>query len=120
MTDNEALELRSPRLCLRRLCPEDGPSVVGYRSLPEVARFQSWESFGPDDAARLITGQTGVMPDSPGMWLQLAIVLLKSGKVVGDCAIHFRRDEPRQVELGITLAPAHQGRGLATEALGGV
>src|SRR6476620_4026063 len=118
MTANETLELRSLRLCLRRLRPEDAPAMVGYRSLPEVARFQSWESFGPDDAARLIAGQAEIMPDTPGTWLQLALVLLESGDVIGDCGIHFRRDEPRQVELGITVAPAHQGRGLAKEALG--
>jgi RimJ/RimL family protein N-acetyltransferase len=57
------------------------------------------------------------MPDTPGTWLQLALVLPTSGEVIGDCGIHFRPDQPRQVELGITLAPAHQGRGLATEAL---
>jgi hypothetical protein len=28
--------------------------MSAYRSLPEVARFQSWESFTPDDAATLI------------------------------------------------------------------
>ena len=120
MTDHGALELRSQRLCLRRLRPEDAAAIVGYRSLPEVARFQGWESFGPDDAARLIAGQAGVLPDTPGMWLQLALVLPDTGEVVGDCGIHFRRDDHRQVELGITLAPAHQGRGLATEALGRV
>ena len=65
--------------------------LYSYRSLPEVARYQGWESFGPDDAARLITGQTGVMSDSPGMWLQLAIVLLDSGEVVGDCGVLVRR-----------------------------
>jgi RimJ/RimL family protein N-acetyltransferase len=117
MPANGALELRSLRLCLRRVRPEDAPSMAGYRSLPEVARFQSWESFGPDDAARMIAGQAEVMPDTPGTWLQLALVLQASGQVIGDCGIHFRRDEARQVELGITLAPAHQGRGLAKEAL---
>ncbi len=50
-------------------------------------------------------------------WLQLALVLAESAPVVGDCGIHFRGDDPRQVELGITLAPDYQGRGLATEAL---
>jgi RimJ/RimL family protein N-acetyltransferase len=60
------------------------------------------------------------MPDTPGTWLQLALVLRESGEVVGDCGIHFRRDEPRQVELGITLGPAYQGRGLAKEALSSV
>lgn len=114
---HEELELRSRRLNLRRLRPEDAPAIVRYRSLPEVARFQSWESFGPDDAARLIASQLGVTPNTPGTWIQLAIVVPESGAIIGDCGIHFRRDEPLQVELGITLAPSHQGRGLATEAL---
>jgi RimJ/RimL family protein N-acetyltransferase len=117
MTANEAVELRSPRLCLRRLHEKDAGALVGYRSLPAVAQFQGWESFGPDDAARLIGSQARVRPDTPGTWLQFALVLLESEEVVGDCGNHFRLDEPRQVELGITLAPAHQGRGLATEAL---
>jgi RimJ/RimL family protein N-acetyltransferase len=120
MTASQTLELRSPRLCLRRLQPEDASAIVKYRSLPDVARFQQWDSFGPDDAARLIASQMGLMPDTPGTWLQLVLLLRKSGEVVGDCGIHFRRDELRQVELGITLAPAHQGRGLATEALSSV
>jgi RimJ/RimL family protein N-acetyltransferase len=120
MTAGQTPELRSPRLCLRRLKAEDASAIVGYRCLPEVARFQSWESFGPDEAARLIASQIGVLPDTPDTWLQLALVLRESGEVVGDCGIHFRRDEPRQVELGITLAPAHQGRGLAKEALSSV
>ena len=101
----EPLELISPRLLLRRLRPEDAFPIVAYRSLPEVARFQSWETFGPDDADRLIVDQAGVSPDTPGTWLQLAMVLLDSGEVVGDCGIHFRPDDPRQVELGITLRP---------------
>jgi len=117
MAANETVELRSPRLRLRRLHAQDAGALVGYRSLPEVARFQHWESFGPDDATRLIASQAGVRPDTPGTWLQLALVLLESAEVVGDCGIHFRFDEPRQVELGITLAPTYQGRGLATEAL---
>jgi RimJ/RimL family protein N-acetyltransferase len=114
---SEPLELRSPRLLLRRLCPEDAAALCAYRSLPEVARFQSWESFGPEDAGRLIASQAGLLPDTAGTWLQLAIEPLGFGEMVGDCGIHFRSDEPKQVELGITLASDHQGRGLATDAL---
>ena len=110
-------ELRTTRLVLRPLGSEDAASIVAYRSLPEVARYQSWESFGPADAARLIADQSGVIPGTPGTWLQLALVLSESASVVGDCGIHFLADDPSQVELGITLAPAHQGRGLAAEAL---
>jgi RimJ/RimL family protein N-acetyltransferase len=114
---SEAFELRSSRLCLRRLRAEDATALTSYRALPEVARFQSWASFGLADAVALIGAQAAVAPDTPGTWFQLAVVAAESGGVVGDCGLHFRADDPRQVEVGITLAPAHQGRGLATEAL---
>ncbi|VTR98517.1 GNAT family N-acetyltransferase [Tuwongella immobilis] len=113
----ESLALRSARLLLRRLRAEDAAALVGYRGLPEVARYQSWEAFGPEDAARLIAKQVAIDPDTPGTWVQLVAVLAESGEIIGDCGIHFRADDPQQVELGITLAPAHQGRGLATEIL---
>jgi RimJ/RimL family protein N-acetyltransferase len=117
---DEPLELISPRLRLRRLGADDAAAICAYRSLPEVARFQSWESFGSEDAARLIAAQEGAPPNTPGTWLQLALTTLESGEIVGDCGIHFLADDDRQVELGVTLAPAHQGRGLAAEAVGRV
>jgi RimJ/RimL family protein N-acetyltransferase len=113
-------ELRSHRLQLRPLCPDDAPTLCAYRSMPEVARYQCWESFTLNDAAQFIAGQTGLLPDTPGTWFQLGIVSVASGQLIGDCGLHFREDDPRQVELGITLAPAHQGCGFATEALGSV
>ena len=109
--------LSSPRLLLRRLERGDAAAISGYRSLPEVARYQSWESYGPDDAARFIEGQREMEPGIPGTWLQLAIVEKATGVVVGDCGLHCRKEDPRQMELGVTLAPSHQRRGYATEAL---
>jgi hypothetical protein len=60
MADNAFTELRSPRLVLRRLRRDDLAALCAYRSLPEVARYQAWESFGPEEAARLIDGQAGL------------------------------------------------------------
>ena len=110
-------DLYTPRLRLGRLRPDDAPAVYAYRALPEVARFQSWESYSLDDAARMIAGQSGLIPDTPGTWFQLGIVNATSGELIGDCGLHFRADQPRQVELGITLGSAHQGCGFAREAL---
>jgi RimJ/RimL family protein N-acetyltransferase len=112
-----SVELRSPRLTLRRLRADDAGALCAYRGLPEVARYQSWDSFALDDAERLIAGQATAEPDAPGTWLQLAVVETASGAFVGDCGLHVRADDPRQMEVGITFAPAHQRRGLATEAL---
>lgn len=109
--------LSSPRLLLRRLQRGDAAALCRYRSLPEVSRYQSWESFGPADATRLIDDQHDREPGIPGTWFQLAIVERGTESLVGDCGLHCRSDDPRQMEVGITLAPSHQGRGYATEAL---
>jgi RimJ/RimL family protein N-acetyltransferase len=102
-------EFRSPRLLLRPLRSDDAASICAYRALPEVARYQSWESYTLNDAVQMIAGQAGLVLDTPGTWFQLGIVIVASGQLVGDCGLHFRKDDPRQVELGI-----------ATEALGSV
>ena len=109
--------LSSPRLILRPLRPGDAHSLCGYRALPEVARYQSWESYGPDDAARLINAQQGKEPNVPGTWFQLAIIEKETNTMIGDCGLHCPSDEPQQMEFGITLSPAHQGHGYATETL---
>jgi RimJ/RimL family protein N-acetyltransferase len=40
--------------------------------------------------------------------------------LVGDVAIHTLADQPDTYELGVTLAPAAQGKGLAAEAVAAV
>jgi RimJ/RimL family protein N-acetyltransferase len=111
-----SFELRSSRLRLRRLRQDDARAIVAYRCLVEVARFQSWSTFDLADAARLIESQKKVVPDTANTWMQLAIVPINSDVLVGDCGIHFLGDS-QQIELGITLAPAYQHRGIATEAI---
>ncbi len=102
---------------MRRLHQDDAEALCAYRSLPEVARYQSWDSFGPDDAARLIESQFTAEPDIPGTWFQLAIVEAATGSVIGDCGLHCRKEDSRQMEIGITLSPQHQGRRYAAEAV---
>ena len=109
--------LTSARLRLRRLLHGDAEALCAYRSLPEVARYQSWESFGADDAVRLIETQSAEEPNIPGTWLQIAIIEASSGIMIGDCGLHCRKDDPRQMEIGITFSPRHQGCGYAGEAV---
>jgi len=109
-------ELTSSRLILRRLRPEDAAVLAGYRSLPEVARYQSWDSFQLEDAVELIAEQQEAEPGVPGTWFQLAIVDRTTGVMMGDCGLHCR--DAHQTELGITLAAGYQRRGYAKEALG--
>ncbi len=109
--------LPTRRLFLRRLQRADAQALCAYRSLPDVARYQSWETFGPDDAARLLDEQQDRDIGIPGTWLQVAVVETGTGQLIGDCGLHCRADEPRQFELGVTISPSRQGQGYATEAL---
>jgi RimJ/RimL family protein N-acetyltransferase len=106
----------SARLHLRRLHPKDAQVICDYRSLAEVARYQYWESFGLDEATRLVETQSIAEPDVPGTWFQLAIIKTDTECLIGDCGLHCPRDEPRQMEIGITLAPRYQGHRYADEA----
>ena len=53
----------------------------------------------------------------PGEWYQVALEAKASGTLVGDLALHVDAQEPRQAEVGFTLARDQQGQGYATEAL---
>jgi len=118
MADTAFTYLRSPRLTLRRLQAGELAYFCEYRSNPEVACYQSWDTFTPADGERLLEQQSVLYPDVEGTWFQMVIVLTASGALVGDCGLHCRQDDPRQGEIGITLAPEHQGKGYAVEALG--
>ena len=115
------LEIATKRLVLRPLQLDDAPAFAAYRSDPDVSRYQSWDTtYALTDAERLVTLQEGVALGDPGAWLQLAAVDRVSGALCGDCAVRVATDQPQTAEVGVTFAPATQGSGLATEALGAV
>ena len=114
-------EIVTERLVLRLLQAQDVPAFAAYRSDPDVARYQSWDtSYTPADGERLVAAQQGVGLGDPGPWVQLAAEDRATGELRGDCAVRVATDQPRVAEVGVTFAPASQGGGLATEALAAV
>jgi [ribosomal protein S5]-alanine N-acetyltransferase len=116
-----AVELRTARLRLRPFAEADLPAFVAYRRDPEVARYQEWdETFSAEDAQALFDRWRGVAPGTPGAWFRFAIEEAASGTLLGDCVLHVKEDDPRQAEIGFTLACGYQGKGYAAEAVGAV
>lgn len=114
-------DIVTDRLVLRPFGAEDLGAFVAYRRHPDVARYQSWDdTYAMADAQRFLAEQDGVELGTPGAWLQLAAVDRRTGTLCGDCAVHVVDDQPATAEVGVTFAPAHQGTGLATEALAAV
>jgi RimJ/RimL family protein N-acetyltransferase len=110
-------ELLTERLRLRRLAPGDEAAVFGYRTDPEVSRYQLWVPGDVAEVRRFLDELAHLEPDTPGTWFQLGIVRRADGVLLGDCGMRFPLDDRAQAEIGITLAPAHQGHGYARETL---
>jgi len=108
--------LKTSRLVLRRFATADLDGFLAYRNDPQVARYQLWDPVTPSAAQVFIQQQQEIAPGTPGEWFQLAIEEQHSGLLVGDVGLKVDGGEPRQAELGISLAPVFQGRGLAFEA----
>lgn len=79
-------------------------------------KFQSWEPQSAEEVAEFITRVSAQAFNEPG-WYQIAVVLRDGGNLIGDCGIHILEDDSRIAEIGITIEPASQSRGYATEAL---
>ena len=94
----------------------DLDAFVAYRRVPEVARFQSWETdYSELQARELIESQAEMTMPPEGGWLQLAIQEIRSGQLLGDLAIHALKEQSC-FEIGFTIAPRYQRHGYASEA----
>ena len=110
--------LTTLRLRIEPLAEADIEAFVAYRREPDVARWQGWTTdYSADDARSLVASQpTGAIPPA-GEWLQLGVHPIDGSTLLGDVAVHTLDDQPDSYEVGVTFDPAHQGRGLAAEAL---
>lgn len=111
------VELTSERITLRRMRADDVNAFYSYRADPEVARFQSWDSYTYEEAANFISEQSDRLPNIPGQWIQIAIASKHTDALLGDCAFVSDSDEPRLVHMGVTVSPDFQKKGIAQEAL---
>ncbi len=111
-------ELRTPRLRLRRSQPRDAEEISSYRSDPDVHEHQGWDRTDPDHVRQEIEEMLKRVPGSTGGWVQFTVETLEDDKLVGDVGLRVAEDEPGVVMVGYTMAPAAQGKGYATEAVG--
>ncbi|GAA2602207.1 GNAT family protein [Winogradskya consettensis] len=108
--------IETERLVLRRFREDDAAVLAAYRSEPEVARYQSWNSpYSLDKARYSVQTMVAADPAMPG-WFQWAVELASAKTLIGDVGVNLA-DNLKQAEIGYTLAPVQQGHGYATEAV---
>ena len=110
------MELVTTRLRLDALRPGDADALFACRADPAVARFQGWRPADLAAMSEFIDAQAATA-DLSGGWRQRAIRLRGDGMLIGDLGIHLPERAEDSVEFGISIAPAHQGRGYASEAV---
>lgn len=104
--------LQTPRLTIRRFAPPDLARFMAYRTYPY--------SMIEDRARALIDRMQSLEPGLPGQWFLFGVELTEPRILIGDCALKVDHKEPREAEIGYTLDPAYQGKGLAQEAVSAV
>lgn len=110
-------ELVSERLLVRRFQDSDLSAFLAYRNDPAVGRYQNWDTLSAPRAQAILQEQRHLEPGTPGPWFQFALALKGNGLLVGECGLQVLLQDARQAQVSVSLAPVHQGAGLATEAL---
>lgn len=113
----KGVEIKTERLLLRTMRPQDAAAYYACRSLPAVRRYQGCPASLAEARRRMKTC-AALKPNTPRTWYQFAIIEKADGAYAGDIAVHFT--DGRQAELAYTVAPKFQRRGYATEAAGAV
>ena len=107
--------LRTARLALRPYVPADLDALYDIQSRPEVTRYLLYGSRDRDQVREIL--EQRLRADGPERAaVDLAVVLLDSGTLIGDVVLFLRNPEHRQGEIGYVFHPDHGGRGYATEA----
>lgn len=109
-------ELETERLLLRRMRLGDAEDMYEYARQTEVTRYLLWSPH-PDishtrDYLRYIASRYAT-----GSFYDWAMVLKKSGKMIGTCGFTAFDCPHDSAEIGYVLNPAWRGMGLAPEAV---
>jgi RimJ/RimL family protein N-acetyltransferase len=101
---------------LRRLRAADRPAFQAYRAIPELGRYQGWAPMTQPEALDFLVEMNRAPLFTPGQWVQLGIAEPELDSLVGDVGLFVSADG-RAGEVGFTLAPSSQGRGIAGRAV---
>lgn len=113
----QQIDITTSRLKIRHLHIEDLEPFYTYRSNPEVTKYQGFDVMTMEKAKAFIEDNATKQFGKPGEWVQYAIAVKKTGKLIGDCAIKFNVYDIRLAEIGISISPQEQKKGYAKEAV---
>jgi RimJ/RimL family protein N-acetyltransferase len=108
--------LKTERLLLREFVAEDWRAVYAYQNDPRYLEFYEWEHRSEQDVKAFVHRFIDQQTEFPRIKFQLAIVLPKNNKVIGNVGIRKRDVKTYTAEMGYELDPREWNNGYATEA----
>jgi aminoglycoside 6'-N-acetyltransferase len=117
MITTDVLPRKTKRIALRRLTTADLEEFQAYRSDPKIGQYQGWTPMSDGEARAFLAEMEEAELLSPGKWCQIAIAASSTNNLLGDIGVFLSEDQD-EAEIGFTLSSTHQGKGLATEAVG--
>lgn len=112
--------LETARLILREIRPDDLEAIYAYASLPEVARYVSWEQHQSLDDSRVFLNAVLEGWYAQGKFLHWAIEDKESKRMIGSIGLHERAPHNACYEIGYVLHSDFWNKGLVSEAVGAV
>ncbi len=111
------MTLRTARLLLRELTPNDVHALNDIDRDPRVTRYMSYETQSLDQSREYLDGCIRDQTEDPRRKFDLAIVPHGSPALVGRCGFHISRPEHREAMIWYVLHPENWGRGFAHESV---
>ncbi|MFN0183340.1 MAG: GNAT family N-acetyltransferase [Aquabacterium sp.] len=111
-----ALPLKTERLVLRPLGPQDASALFAIYSDPKAMRYwgtPAWSKI--DQAVAMIERETIAL--EAGEHLRLGIERQVDGEFIGACTLFSFHESSRRAEIGYILAPDCWGQGYMSESL---
>lgn len=115
--------LRTERLVLRTLTPDDLDDVFAYAGRDDVIRYLPWPKRNRDEVAEHLSRRLNTTLAADGDVIVLGMELPPSPsyptarpRIIGDMTLVLSSIEHRQATIGWVLNPEYESRGFATEA----
>jgi len=115
--------IRTERLLLRTLTPDDLDDVFAYAGRDDVIRYLPWPQRNRDEVAEHLARRLNTTLASDGDVIVLGIELPATPedpesrpRIIGDMTLVLSSVEHRQATIGWVLNPEYQGKGYAAEA----
>ncbi|WP_323743597.1 GNAT family N-acetyltransferase [Agreia pratensis] len=115
--------VRTERLLLRTLTPDDLDDVFAYAGRDDVIRYLPWPKRNRDEVAEHLARRLNTTLASDDDVIVLGMELEPSAddpaarpRIIGDMTLVLSSVEHRQATIGWVLNPEYEGKGYATEA----